>query len=281
MYGRVPYALTLGQIHRWQRFGEMAFRPIYRIKHLSETDLDMAGMSETDNERRTYFRRLHLIRSNRVSRKRSGHKYVKRMLAAQRKGTQLERPYVGDPGYEARQLDDKATRRSLRHLHRARNPRLCHDQPDSDMPPGETCIEHLCCQPLAPQIPREAQLQKNHPYNRWNVQEISVNGWPPLRDTWERSRIPTRYHMEKNEDADDEMSDCDHETLECPPDPILEYNGDNPFLTLWRWSDRCRRDALIRIAQGPSWGAFSEYGSWHEIWRKAVGLVEHKPGKLS
>jgi len=216
----------------------------------------MPGGSETDNERRTFVRRRHLVRSNKFSRKRSGQKYIKQMLNAQCKGVQFERPGAGESGTSGLEiclLDEKATRRSMRHLRHAQY-----------LYPG-----YLRKRDIDIQRYPSAQCEKTEG-RKWLDPEIVVHGWKPegtLSRPW--SSFQTPYLADNGSDADDEMFENEKK--------VVPETFGNPFLVHWRWYDAHQRHVNLQIICGRMCTPESE--KWYEMLDEADYLVQFKPGK--
>ena len=266
--------LTFQKLYRWQHYTGAAFRPVYRTTELSETDLDILGGSETENERRTFVRRRHLVRSNKFSRKRSGQKYIKRVLSAQRKGLQVMRPVSIGPEFDACRLDEKATGRSLRHVRAAR-----YRGPFQETYlTGRSSLYVQSAGFHGPQREGDERLQYRRTSHSWESDgdleckqrglDICVPGWPQPRTEWPGSSFQTRYFVDNGSDADDEMPS---------KEPDID---DNPFLALWRWhesDDRARY--VVKASESFFWPDIRK--KRREIYDEADYLVRYKPGSSS
>lgn len=182
----------------------------------------------------------------------------------------MERPEQEEPGYGAFKLDEKATRRSLRHLHRAQDPDLYHFRPDEDMPSDGECDQVLCTRHWDAHLKDPFERKRKEP-------EIRVKGWPDERNSFGLCRYRTLDINENGDEADDELSQ-DEGDSHGPHQMQPSYYKASPFLKHWRWSERHLRDENLRLCFGN--GYLPGDDGWYTSLGYAGYLVKHKPGAV-
>lgn len=175
-------------------------------------------------------------------------------------------------GDEAWKLDEKASRRSLRHIHRAMDPALRNIEADDDIHPEERCKEFRCHWRCEDWPDSESSERK------WGNPEFKVEGWPPQRDIRASDGVRTRYEYEANDELSAEKMLEQLERMgRLDTDPSNDIA--NLFLEHWRWSEREQRNARLRDMILP-WYIPGGDG-WEAEWQRAVNLVGNKPGKTA